>query len=322
MLANPQFGVAELASSLRWPSGRVRTALDELARLSLVRPSSEPPGSVRPVSPELGLTPLLARQERELVQRQQEVAASRIAVTQLISEHAELYQAQTRPGVEHLTGTRAIRSRTEELAASCQTEIMAFAPRNYPPAAAPETARTLDQAALDRGVLMRVICVHGVYNDPGSFRHAHWLAERGALVRTAPALSLWLIIYDRERALVPVDPDAAGSACAILMHGAGLIRALCELFERVWEGATPVGPERPRRGQGDLTGQQDAVVRLLAEGLTDEVIARRIGVSVRTARRITADLMARLSARSRFQAGVRAVELGLIDSRPRGERQA
>ena len=319
ILANPEFGVAELASWLGWPSNRVRAALDELARLSLVRPSGEPPGSVRPVSPELGLTSLLARQERELVQRQQEVAASRLAVTQLISEHADLYRP--RPGVEQLAGTSAIWSRIENLAASCRTEIMAFAPCDSPMSAAPDVSRPLDQAVLDRGVLMRTVCVYGIYNQPEAIGYARWLAERGAMVRTAPQLSLWLIIYDRARTIVPADPDS-GSPRAILMHEAGLTGALCELFERVWDGAIPLSPERPRRSRKGLTAQEGAVVRLLAEGFTDEVIARRIGVSVRTARRITAELMTRLAARSRFQAGVRAAELGLIDPRPPGNREA
>jgi len=42
------------------------------------------------------------------------------------------------------------------------------------------------------------------------------------------------------------------------------------------------------------------------------VIARKLGVSVRTSRRITAELTQRLGARSRFQAGARAVERGWI----------
>jgi DNA-binding NarL/FixJ family response regulator len=56
------------------------------------------------------------------------------------------------------------------------------------------------------------------------------------------------------------------------------------------------------------------VVRLLAEGMTDEGVSRRIGVSLRTVRRIASDLMTRLTARSRFEAGVKAAQLGWIDS--------
>jgi DNA-binding NarL/FixJ family response regulator len=50
----------------------------------------------------------------------------------------------------------------------------------------------------------------------------------------------------------------------------------------------------------------------LARGFTDEAAARKLGVSVRTARREAADLLTRLHARSRFQAGARAMALGWI----------
>jgi len=46
---------------------------------------------------------------------------------------------------------------------------------------------------------------------------------------------------------------------------------------------------------------------------TDEMVARKLGVSVRTVRRMASELMAELGARSRFQAGVRASERGWLD---------
>ncbi|MET8630960.1 LuxR C-terminal-related transcriptional regulator, partial [Kitasatospora sp. NPDC004669] len=49
-----------------------------------------------------------------------------------------------------------------------------------------------------------------------------------------------------------------------------------------------------------------------ADGHTDDAIAKRLGVSPRTARRIATDLMERLNARSRFQAGVRATQAGWL----------
>lgn len=55
------------------------------------------------------------------------------------------------------------------------------------------------------------------------------------------------------------------------------------------------------------------MTRLLAAGSTDEVVARSLGFSVRTARRIIADLMGRLQASSRFQAGAQAVAQGWLE---------
>ena len=54
------------------------------------------------------------------------------------------------------------------------------------------------------------------------------------------------------------------------------------------------------------------VIGLLGTGLTDDVAACRLGVSVRTYRRYVADVLQKLGAESRFEAGVRAATLGLL----------
>lgn len=51
---------------------------------------------------------------------------------------------------------------------------------------------------------------------------------------------------------------------------------------------------------------------MLEDGHTDEVIARKLGVSIRTVRRLMADLLKTLNAESRFQAGVQATRRGWI----------
>ena len=54
------------------------------------------------------------------------------------------------------------------------------------------------------------------------------------------------------------------------------------------------------------------MLELLGSGCKDETAARTLGLGVRTYRRRVAELMNALGADSRFQAGVRARELGLI----------
>ncbi len=49
-----------------------------------------------------------------------------------------------------------------------------------------------------------------------------------------------------------------------------------------------------------------SIVRLMAEGYKDEIVARRLGMSVRTCRRHIAEIMEELEATSRFQAGANA----------------
>jgi DNA-binding NarL/FixJ family response regulator len=60
------------------------------------------------------------------------------------------------------------------------------------------------------------------------------------------------------------------------------------------------------------TASELLLLRLLADGSKDEAAARALGVSVRTVRRMVADLMRRLDARSRFQAGILAQRRGWL----------
>ena len=80
---------------------------------------------------------------------------------------------------------------------------------------------------------------------------------------------------------------------------------------QVWDIATPLGVAQDPDREG-LTDQERALLKLLAGGLTDEAAATRLGVSTRTARRMMADLMERLNARSRFEAGLKAAQRGWL----------
>ncbi|MER5700912.1 helix-turn-helix domain-containing protein [Micromonospora sp. NPDC002296] len=51
---------------------------------------------------------------------------------------------------------------------------------------------------------------------------------------------------------------------------------------------------------------EERLIALLLSGITDEAIARHLGISYRTAQRHIAALMAGLGADTRFQAGVQA----------------
>lgn len=61
-----------------------------------------------------------------------------------------------------------------------------------------------------------------------------------------------------------------------------------------------------------LTAQQQLILRCLAEGETDRMIARRAGVTPRTVTRRIAEIYQELQVESRFQAGVVAHRLGLV----------
>ncbi|MEU7552977.1 helix-turn-helix transcriptional regulator [Streptomyces sp. NPDC044571] len=314
MLARPQDGVAALAQYTGHAEEQVRDTLDLLSELALVRPSAEQEGRLRAVSPDIGMEILMARQQAELAAQQQRVETSRAAAAQLIAEFADLRPQAPSPGVEQLVGLDQIRDCLARLTREMTTEVMTFAPDGAHTPESIAAARSLNAELLERGIRMRTIYLDSARNSPHTVEYVNWLSERGAQIRTVPVLPTRMIITDRSAAVIPVNSHDT-AAGAVVLTGQGTLTALCALFETTWAAAQPLGQAGVRNSQG-LTGPEATTIRLLSEGFTDEAIAKRLGVSQRTARRIATDLMERLGARSRFEAGVRAVQHGWLPAQP------
>ncbi|MFJ6842895.1 LuxR C-terminal-related transcriptional regulator [Streptomyces griseoluteus] len=305
LLSRPADGVADIAAHLGAAEDDVRGALDRLSGLSLVRPASDDIGQLHPVTPEIGLELLLARQQADLAAQQLRVEASRAAAAQLIAEHASL-TPRTGSGVERLEGLDRIRDRLGRLTQSVRGEVMTLAPDGAHHPDSIEAAKNLNGEVLGRGVRMRTIYLDSARNSTHTLAYVNWLAALGGQVRTLPTLPTRLIIVDREQAVIPVNSDNSAAA-ALVLTSPGTLTALCALFDGLWQSANPLG-DGPRHDPEGLTDTETAALRLLATGHTDESIAKRLGVSARTVRRITCGLMERLEARSRFEAGVRAAQ--------------
>ena len=134
---------------------------------------------------------------------------------------------------------------------------------------------------------------------------------------------LTAVIVDRRKALVCAE--AAVGVRASLIRSASMIRTLGSLSDTIWKSATVTadGISLGDRARSDTVRQ---VLRCLRLGLTDDVAARELSVSVRTYRRYVADIMTLLGANSRFQAGAHASQRGLLeplapDDRERAEAQ-
>ena len=297
LLEAPDVDLDDMTTRLGLTDEQTRAALDDLAQMSLVHASMYSPGAIRPVNPTAGLAALVAR-------RQREIDESKAAFEALLTARAVGRSHTVDPDVERLEGIVAIRARLRELANSCEWEAAAFMPGGAQSAAALAASRELDAEAIDRGVRLRTIYLDSVRNDAATLEYAEWLSELGSEVRTVPALPLRMLIVDRKIAVVPVNVEDS-QAEAIVVSSNGVVAALYALFQSIWKTARPLGSVR-RRDENNLSPQDRQALKFLASGLTDEMIARRMGVSVRTARRIASDLLTRLDARSRFQAGARA----------------
>jgi DNA-binding NarL/FixJ family response regulator len=118
------------------------------------------------------------------------------------------------------------------------------------------------------------------------------------------------IIIDQRIAIIAGGNTPAGREYTVTSSPA-LVAGVHDLFQATWSAAIDYSSYLTREAPPLLDESARGVLRALSDGLTDEAASRRLGVSLRTYRRRVADLMVALEADSRFQAGLRAGQLGL-----------
>ncbi|MET8553782.1 response regulator transcription factor [Streptomyces sp. NPDC004959] len=117
------------------------------------------------------------------------------------------------------------------------------------------------------------------------------------------------IIIDRRFAILAGDTSEGRRSYSAVSEPV-LVQNVASLFEAAWRSATDLAVYDVR--YAELREMAPRVLELLASGCKDETAARALGLGVRTYRRRVAELMSALGAESRFQAGMRARDLGLI----------
>ncbi len=91
-----------------------------------------------------------------------------------------------------------------------------------------------------------------------------------------------------------------------------MVAYLVDVFERAWERGPPVHQPRDRADASDIADEQRAMtIRMLIEGHSDPVSAKRLGVSPRTYAGYVADLKAEYEAETRFQLGYTMGQQGI-----------
>ena len=305
MLELPDARVADLAAHLSLSRADVRRAMDNLADLALVRQSDRADREV--VDPGKAMRDLLARAQADVTERMREVEHAMNAVAALAYRRDDHTRCD---GVRRIDSVDAVTTRLADLARDARRDCLSFGfgARQSEQATAGE--RKLNAFASGRGVRIRNVVPDSLRSDPPTMAHLRWMADIGAQTRTSPTLPMRLIIVDQEIALIPIDP-ARSARGALEVTIAGLVSGLVTLFETVWKGATPLDEAPPRDDHG-LEPRERDLIRLLAEGHTDESAARKLAVSVRSVQRMMGGLVTRLGVNSRFQAGAEAVRRGWI----------
>lgn len=340
MLEHPSWGIDRLAEALGASRAAVASALDRLADLALLRSSvagtadaadpgsaagpvgvagaagaserSAGAGTLRLVPPQAGLSALLARREEELRRTQLEVDAGRAAVADLLSDYAALGRESATGAVERFAGADAVRRRLEEFALDSATDLCVLAPTGTGESTPWDLDVALYEEPLSRGLRVRVLHLDSTSGSPERRRAMNRLALAGAEIRTVPSLPMHMRIAQGECAVLPTPAHESGQGAAVIREP-GALAGLGALFSYLWDEGTPLAQEAGDSEVGTgYSAQERALLRFLADGLTDEAVARKLGISLRSERRMISSLSERFGTHSRFQLGLRAAQRGLL----------
>jgi hypothetical protein len=197
---------------------------------------------------------------------------------------------------------RAIQTFINGAVAEAEEELLTAQPQTGRelPSAGLEAAADRDRAAIQRGVRMRTLYQHSARRHMLTREYVAAVSAAGAEVRTLDEFFNRMIVVDRRLAVIP---GPTGDNVAIAVQEPGLVAYLVDVFERAWERGRPF-TNTERTMMNDIAREQRAMtIRMLIEGHSDPVSAKRLGVSARTFAGYVADLKSEYDADTRFQLG-------------------
>jgi len=132
----------------------------------------------------------------------------------------------------------------------------------------------------------------------------------GVLLLASDPSGAWTAQARRSgvRAVLRSDATAEELATAIAAARAGLL----VLHPDALKSSTEARAARSRIGPTALTAREQEILEMIAEGMSNRIIANRLGISSQTVKFHVASILAKLGARSRTEAVTFGLRQGLI----------
>ncbi|MER6433773.1 BTAD domain-containing putative transcriptional regulator [Streptomyces sp900105245] len=299
------------------PFGTTKTdeVLARLTQLHLIEPASGESGTWRPVSPNVAMARAVAPLEEEARDRARQAESVRRQIEMMLPVYQEQLRNKPQHGIEVISDEGVLRDLLSHEMASCASLLVAQATADP---SGPGRAQFLEAAA--NGAQVRGLFQHSNrYNQPslGLFEEATAL---GASLKTVDDIPVDVMVFDRSACFILLQPSAEGvegksldrpNALAVVIRHHLVVSLAVDVYEKTWASAAQfdTANSQPIHITDEI---RRSILRLLAIGCKDEHVARHVGISVRTCRRHIAAILSELGATSRFQAGARAQELGLL----------
>ncbi|HWU21997.1 MAG TPA: LuxR family transcriptional regulator [Nocardioides sp.] len=207
----------------------------------------------------------------------------------------------------------AIEPYLSSLVTEATSEILTAQPQAGRNPATVASAVRRDTAALERGVAMRILYQHSARRHASTHKYVEGVSARGAEVRTLDEFFNRMIVIDRRVAVIP-GPE--GTATAVFVREPAILAFLIDIFERTWARGRPFASRENNVARAIAAEQRRMTIRMLIEGHSDAISARRLGVSARTYAGYVADLRAEYDAATRFQLGYLMGRRGISGDEP------
>ncbi|NUS15563.1 MAG: helix-turn-helix transcriptional regulator [Streptomyces sp.] len=225
----------------------------------------------------------------------------------LLAVYRPAVQRETREvAVEFITEPRTKQRTRLDLSDAARESCSSMHPGPLPPIEILEASLEHDRMLMTRGVKSRAIYPMSCTASPKYARWLHELVDAGVELRLIDHAPFDLLTFDTNAAIMAADPEHPSDGL-IVVRGVALMRAFLAVYEDCWLRGQPLTRTAPG-GTEDadaVTGQERVIIRLMGSGLSDDQIARKLGVHRRTVQRAIAKLMERLNAGSRFEAGLK-----------------
>jgi hypothetical protein len=197
------------------------------------------------------------------------------------------------------------------LVSECEEEMLTAQPQALRDTRLLPNVVLRDTALLERGAKIRTLYQHSARRNSVTRQYVGAVTDLGGEVRTLDEFFNRMIVFDRQVAVIP-GKDTLRVALAV--REPAVVAYLVDIFERSWERARPF-TSRETSMMKDIAAEQRAMtLRMLIEGHSDPVSAKRLGVSPRTYAGYVADLKDDFDAETRFQLGYTIGRLGITGS--------
>ncbi len=234
----------------------------------------------------------------------------------IITDALDAYRRQSSgmmTSIDPITMTRVLRAALVQADRSPLALLVTGNPiADLSGAGAADVIEFMRRDILGRGHGLQVLQHQGAALDRSERQWLGALMADGARVRLLASDLPSLVTLGTELAILRTARTRAGSE-TLLVRGSDVVGILRRIQLALWEQASEFTRVRgPQVAPLVLDSAQSQVLHKLCAGMKDETAARQMNVSVRTYRRHVATILKSLDVSSRFEAGLKVAELGLV----------